>query len=239
MKPPSYGVRIIGLLVGARLPQARPCGKAAGTRAHRSLVLGAVAPGSLRADWSSGPKGAVVARRAHAAAGFGGRLGPSGQILPQDLAEPGRAVATSKFEVPPFSSEDATKWRRQGAELQRRVMGSSPRPGACSQGSSAGVSPVSEPPHLGRSVEARRGLLGITRLGHPSRKPSGLRGVRPTAASPALAAECGPTWCLLAVGARDRVVRGLEYLDQDAKCLVCTARNRMSFGLCDGLAILL
>lgn len=173
MKLPSCGVRIIGLLVGTRLPQARPCGETAGTRAHRSLVLGAVAPGSLRADWSSGPEGAVGARRADAAAGFWGRLGPSRRLLPQDLAEPGRALATSKFEVPPFSSEDATKWRRQGAELQfrrgveARAWGLRPRV-ECGRGSPVSSSHTWVVPW--RLSGASLGVLGLgTRPGsHPA-----------------------------------------------------------------------
>lgn len=102
----------------------RPCGEAAGARARSLLDLGPVAPGALRADWPTGPEEVGRFRRADAAAGFGGRLRRLGQfqflITPAGLAGPcGSSPLAGLLSL----LEDATKWRRRGAELWREFVG--------------------------------------------------------------------------------------------------------------------
>lgn len=93
-------------------------------RARRSLDCGAVASAALRADWMAALEGAGRARRSDAAAGFRGLLGLSRRF--SILSPDGRtalSIAPALRGPPPSPSENATKWRRRGAEPLSDLVG--------------------------------------------------------------------------------------------------------------------
>lgn len=114
---PCRGLRA-GAYARMRLPQL---GRAERRPQHARAAHWTAAPSLSRRCMGIGRlclRKAGGAWRATAAAGFGGRLGRPGPFLP---LSPGRADRTARG--PAFLSEDATKWRRQGAESRSALVG--------------------------------------------------------------------------------------------------------------------